>query len=393
MRGRARPRVRPPPDLVEQLSTIVAAENGSWFPELGNHGVGVRFHSGVARARCYLYRFEVGTATSTRPVVVKVRHSEAALRRLDVHDHRPVLAPVRTMSDHDEARREYAGLQLIQDALSDDDTGRFGVLRPLAWLPGHPGFVTDYVDQPTLRTVLLSTSRAHPWNRGRLGETPWENAGAWLRRFHDHPTAEALPAHVGTAREVGDRYRRYADFIQARIGRRSVLGEVGSSGPALAESALPADLPLRTGHGDFVATNLFTTTTGQITGFDPLPLWRLPVYQDLATIVIGLRVLPTQAATQGLMFARQRLATYEAALLRGYFGEEPVPRPALQAFQLLVLLDRWSARVALRSRREGARQRLQEAGVRLASRHYEAEVRGLLALLGDTPGVRPRIPR
>jgi hypothetical protein len=379
----ARPGAHPPADLVDELSTIVAAEGGAWFPDLGDTGLSVRFHSGATRARCYLYRFEVGTATSSRPVAVKVRHSQAELRRTERHDDRPVLAPVRTVSDHDEARREYQGLQLIRDAVSDD-TDRFGVVRPLAWLPRHPGFVTDYVDQPTLRTVLLSTSRAHPWTRGRLGDAPWENAGAWLRRFHDHPSAQALPAPVSTAPEVGDRYRRYADFLQARIGRRSVLDELRSCGPALAESALPAQLPLRTGHGDFVATNLFTTPTGRITGFDPLPLWRLPVYQDLATLVIGLRVLPVQAAAQGFAFDRQRLATYEAALLRGYFGEEPVPRPAVQAFQLLVLLDRWSARVALRSRREGARRRFQEAGVRLTSRHYEAEARGLLARLGAT---------
>jgi hypothetical protein len=247
--------------------------------------------------------------------------------------------------------------------------------------------VTDFVDQATLRAAVLATSRLRPGRRARLGDTPWENAGAWLRRFHEQPSPLDLPARLGTPDDVGDCYRRYAEFIGARIGRRSVLDELGASGPQIAKAALPADLPLRTGHGDFVATNLFTTASGRITGFDPLPLWRLPVYLDLATIVVGLRVLPVQAATQGLAFPREQLDAYEAALWRGYFGADPVPLPALQAFQLLVLLDRWSARVGLRSRRSGPRRQLQEIGVRLASRHYDDEARRLLRRLVDRSAV------
>lgn len=377
----------PPADLVDALSAIVAAEGGSWFPEWAGQPLRVRSAGGSARARCFLYRFVVDSGTSSRPVMVKVRHSEPGLRRVERHGDRPVLAPVRTMSDVDEARLEFDGLRLISDALRGDDTGRFGVLRPLAWLPEHAGFVTDVVDQPTLRSALLATSRLRPGAGRGLDGTPWENAGAWLRRFHEQPTPLVLPARLGTPQDVGDHYRRYADFVAARIGRRPVLDQLTEAGRQIADASLPADLPLRTGHGDFVATNLFVTPTGRVTGFDPLPLWRLPVYQDLATIVVGLRVLPVQATTQGLAFPRERLAGYEAALVRGYFGDEPVPWPALQAFQLLVLLDRWSARVGLRSRRRGARRHLQEAGVRLASRYYEDEARRLLRRLADGPWV------
>lgn len=376
-----------PEGLIDAVAARAAAEVGTWFPEFGDRAPHVGLVSGETRSRCFLYRVHLTCDGLTRPVMVKVRHSDANLRRLDLWQDRPILAPVRTMSDESTAQREYAGLRLIEDALRDEGTGRFGVLRPLAWMPEHAAIVTDFVQQPTLRTVLLGTSRFRVRARSRLDATPWGNAGAWLRAFHDHQTSMVLPPRADTAAHVGGLYEQFADFLADRIGPRPLLEELSASGTEIACRALPAQLPLATGHGDFVANNMFTTAEGRITVFDPLPMWRAPVYQDIATLLVGLRALPVQAITQGLALPRPAVARYEAAFLDGYFGADDVPQTAVLAFQLLVLLDKWSALVSRRVRDGKVRPQLREARIRIASRHYKEEARRLLSRLGALPAV------
>ncbi|TQN37900.1 phosphotransferase family enzyme [Blastococcus colisei] len=370
-----------PDGLLDAVAAATAADGQAWFPDCGTPLSAVRLISAETRARCFLYRVELSSSDATRSIMVKVRHSDPNLRRLHLWEDRPVLAPVRTMDDESTARMEYQGLQLIEDALRDERDDRFGVLRPLAWLPGHAAMVTDLVEHPTLRTVLLGTTRLRLGARVRLGADPWRNAGAWLRLFHDHRSALPLTPRAETATHVGDLFRQFADFLLDRMPDRPLLRELSASGPDLAAWALPAELPLATCHGDFVANNMFTSPNGRITVFDPLPMWRAPVYQDIATLLVGLRALPVQAITQGMALPREAVARYEAAFLSGYFGTDPVPSTAVPAFQLLVLLDKWSALVSRRIRHGTVRPRVREARIRIASRHYHEETRRLLRTL------------
>ena len=378
------------PGLLAAVTEEARTGGSAWFPELRATSLGVRLRHTMERPRCRLFHLDLDDGRTARPVVVKVRHSETRLRRPDRFEDRPVLAPVRLLSDGDTGRREYDGLVLLRDALAPHlDSRRFGVLRPLAWLPEHAAIVTDFVGHPTLRTRLLATSRLHPWSAGPLPGTPWRNAGAALRRFHDQPTSLSLPPRAETPDRVGTLYRQFAEFLLERTGPLPVLAELAACGPELAARSLPADLPLGTGHGDFVANNLFTGAGGEITVFDPLPLWRVPGYQDLATLLVGLRVLPVQAGSRGLAFPAAVLDRYEAELVAGYSGEGSgngdVPGRALAAFQLLVLLDKWSALVS-RGPRTGRVHHLRRARVWAFSRHYRAEARRLLGRLVGPSG-------
>jgi hypothetical protein len=369
--------------LLAAVTEEARTGGSAWFPELRTASVRVRLRHTMERPRCRLFRLDLDDGRTTRPVVVKARHSDTRLRRPDRFEDRPVLAPVRLLSDEDTGRREYDGLVLLRDALSPElGSRRFGVLRPLAWLPEHAAIVTDFVEQPTLRTRLLATSRLHPWSGEPLPGTPWRNAGAALRRFHDQPTSLSLPPRAETPGQVGTLYRQFAEFLLERTGPLPVLAELASCGPELAARSLPSDLPLGTGHGDFVANNLFTGDGGEITVFDPLPMWRVPRHQDLATLLVGLRVLPVQAASRGLALPGAVLDRYEAALVAGYSGDDSADErgSALAAFQLLVLLDKWSALVS-RGPRTGRLQHLRRARVWAFSRHYHAEARRLLGRL------------
>ena len=379
MTGRTKPADCAPRSLMQAVAAEAAEHGRTWFPELRAGPLRVRFRSGWTRSRCLLFRLDLCDDLLTRPLVVKVRHSDPALRRPDRFAQRPVLAPVRTLPDTATARREFDGLALIQSALGERHglDRRFGAIRPLAWLPEHSAFVTDYVGQPTLRTVFLRTSRLRLRRASPLPDRPWENAGAWLRIFHDHPTTLPLSPRADRPAGVGDLLSRFADFLVDRLGGHPLLRELSGSGTDVADAALPPALPLGTGHGDFVANNMFLSREGRITVFDPLPMWRVPVYQDLATMVVGLRMVSSQAMSRGLAFPSPQLQRFEGALYRGYFGDRPPPRTTLHVFQLLVLLDRWSSLVSRRSRHRGVRPHLRDARVRVISHHYETEAHRL----------------
>lgn len=379
--------VEPSADLVAALSLLVAGEGRSWFPDLGPGPLQHVLVGGVVRARCFLYRFELSDGARAREIMVKVRHSRPDLRRENRFSDRPILAPVRTISDEDSARLEYEGLRLIAKALDGADGERFGVLRPLAELPEHAAIVTDVVAHPTLRARLLGTSRFRVGRRKVLGPRPWQNAGAWLRTFHGQPASPHLTPLGETPDQVGGLLCQFADFLRDRVGCRALLDELADAGVDLARHALPVDLPLGTAHGDFTATNIFAAAGGQVTVFDPLPLWRASVFQDLATLLVGVRVHPLQASSLGLALPAATLDDYEAAVLRGYFGDDAVPSRALSTIQLLVLLDRWAALLSNRAPRGAGRAQLHEARVRLASRHYEAEAQRLHAVAAAGPGM------
>jgi hypothetical protein len=387
--------VEPPAALVRAVAASVASDAGTWFPEFAGERPRPHFVGGQARPRCILYRFDLHTEPVVRPVVVKVRHSRPELRRLDRFEgQRPVLAPVRAMSDGDNARREYDGLRSIQDMLQDADPDRFGVLRPLAWLPEHAAIVMDLVEQPTLRNTLLRESRTRVGRRTSVGEGPWRNAGAWLRMFQTHRSPLMVPPDGAVHLSVGDLYRAFGGFLVERIGSRPLLTTLREAGHEIAASALPSEPARGTAHGDFVANNMFLGAGGRITGFDPLPSRNVPLRLDLATLLVNTRVLPLQAVSQGTAIPAADLDRYEAAVLQGYFGSDAVPHTEVVAFQLLVLLEKWATVVSKRLQRGRVRPQLHQLRVRLVSHHYHREARRLFRALEGAGGTAPheRVP-
>ncbi|HEX6248371.1 MAG TPA: hypothetical protein VFZ64_10910 [Nocardioidaceae bacterium] len=366
--------------MTERVLATVAAEAsrraGEWFPDLDAGRVRVRPVSSDARARCFLHMVDLDDGRLVRPVVVKVRHSVPQLRRLDRYESRPVLTPERTLSDAESARLEYDALRDIERAVAPAEPGRFGVLRALAWLPEESGIVMDLVREPTLRDRLLRTSRLQRRPRAPMPATPWHNAGAWLRVFHDEVPGHGLPTRLAHRDQVAALMGEQAAFLGEQLGDPPALRRVRETACELV-GAFPSELPLAAGHGDFVANNMFASENGRVTVFDPLPRWRVPRYQDLATLTVGLRALPLNATSQGLAFGPEDLPRYERAFLAGYFGED-VPVSAVRVYQLVVLLDRWAALVSKTTRGGAARSGVRAARVRLTSRFLQRECGRLL---------------
>ena len=89
----------------------------------------------------------------------------------------------------------------------------------------------------------------------------------------------------------------------------------------------------------------------------------------------ALRTSRANAATQGLLFGRA-IDRIEPEFLAGYFGPEPIPTREIRLFELLLLLDKWSARMIRRA--GGSGSSFQE---RLIDRYFAARSRHLARLL------------
>lgn len=371
--------------LVAAVTDHARDRASDWFPDLEG---GPRLHGSLRRVqkrpRSAIYLVSLSDRRRSRDVVVKVRRHDAPERRIDRYEgRRPILCPERVLPARETGRLEYEGLRLIEGLFGDADPARHGVLRALAWLPEHSALVMDHVQHPTLKTVLARQSRLRlSAGRGPFDERPWQNTGQWLRTYH-------RAAVTGLDERLADRSSALT-LLDSYVG---FLAAIGHDCPALREvaaaagdclDALPQWPELVVGHGDYVPQNLFVGRAGQVTGFDPMPLWRVPRYEDIARFTVGVRLLPDQSVSGGAALDPARLDAYERAFLEGYFGADPVPVAVVHGFQAVLLLDRWAALAGKRrGQRRAARRVMDGLRVRVTSRAYGREALRLAALLRD----------
>lgn len=342
-------------DVVASALAAAAEHGAQWFPQLD----AARLRVAPAgrrqdRPRGLLVRLRLHDGRREAFVVVKARKQSRGGPETSRSATRPVMVAAGQLPEVEMARREFDGLSMIWAAFGDRDSARYAVARPLTWLPEHAGFVMDHVADPTMRQQLMARSRLRPGG-AQLEDAAWVNAGAWLRIYHGLRPAGALQPRLGQRARVAELFEPYAEFLAGRAGHAAFFAALARVGAQRAEAALPGDLPLVVGHGDFVVRNLFESPTGRITVIDPMPRWLAPAHEDLARFVVGMRMLGLQVLSHGLAFGQQQLDGYEAGFLRGYFGEDPVPWEELRAFQLLILMDKWSAAVRAAPRNSAGR--------------------------------------
>lgn len=357
----------------------VGARVQRWYPELtGPQRVELSTLS--QRPSCSLYLVRVRAGEQQRRVLAKVRRdlpggsNGAAGDRPRLRTD-PASAEELTVSEH-------RGLQALAD-LAAEHPGGFGAVRPLDVLPEHATLLMEYVDAGTLREALLAQSRLAPpflpWPRSaRPPYSAWPNAGRWLRTFHDQVPGPDARTRQPTRDSVVERFDAYDRYLTDQLGRR-VLGRVASTGAGLAGTLLPERLPLATGHGDFAPRNVFVDDQGRLSVIDPMPRWRVPRYEDLSRFLVALRLLGLQVHTRGLAYSAAELDRREEAVVAGYFGTDAIPRAELGCYQLLIVLDKWSALVAAATGGSGPVSAARAAAQRIADGYIRAEADRLLA--------------
>jgi hypothetical protein len=368
-------------DLVRDVVALAEDCAGEWFEQFGGPGPSVTLVTLSVRPRCFLYRFALTQRSSRREIVAKVRHSDPRPRRAERYLDRPELTPQRTMPDGEAAHLEYEGLKLIESALEGTDPARFGVVRALGELPDRATVVMEYVDQPTLRQLLARPrGRARRDRDVRVDDRVWAGLGEWLRRFHVAHPGRSMPDRMTRGDDLAGQFDLSSAFlVRAGVDSGPIRALAAAAGRRLDQG--PSELPSAVGHGDFTSQNVFVAADGRVTIFDPLPAWRVCVFEDLARLTMGLRLLGPQTLTRGRLFQARDLDRWESHLLGGYSAGAGPPLDLLHAYQAALLLDRWGELVSKRPARGLTRRGVRKVRVRAAAGWFEREARRLTALL------------
>jgi hypothetical protein len=348
--------------LAQQLRQRAA----DYFPELRSEALEVRLLAERRRTNSAIYRFALVAPGRRRCVFVKV----PAMRGGGRGSERPYLVPETDPAQ--KFRVQYAALRAVHEHFRALGDPRLGAVRPLGLLPGERAFAMEEVEGKPLRELLRRASRLGAWRAAEL-EPAFENAGAWLRAFHAMPADPALATVHAHREDLVELVRTVSRFLAKAIDDEPFFDEVVRATALAARAVLPESLPLGPRFGDFGLTNVLVDARNRVTGIDTLACFRAPIHEDIAYFLTGLETYRGRILSLGLGWGA-RVAALERAFLGGYFAGEPVPWPEIRLFEILRLLERWSAKLA--RNRTNAAGRL---GVALLDRFSRRRVASLLA--------------
>jgi hypothetical protein len=334
-----------------------------------------------------MFAVYLGDLTSAPQILAKVRRAAPAPAEQHRATGRPRLR-AEPSTPQELTALEYEGLQSIVAALGTSHP-TFGVVRPLDHLEPEATILMEYIDAGTLRQRLVSESRLMPRRlptRGRPVSTRvWRHAGDWLRQVQQAGATRPRPARQSERGEIVEQFQSYGVFLADRLGSRAVE-RLASQAAELAATVLPQRLPLAVGHGDYAPRNMFVEGSERITVFDPLPRWQIPRYEDLCRFLVGIRMLGLQVHSHGAAFGRGVLEAHERDAICGYVADDEHLVPQIRCYQLLILLDKWSALVESSIPGRGWRRRANRASLALASRYVSHQASRLLDLARTAAG-------
>jgi aminoglycoside phosphotransferase (APT) family kinase protein len=333
----------------------------------------VEFVKFKQRTGARLYWFRVHCEASSHDLVVKVHSDSEDVASVDTSRPRLVV-PLKLTARH---ARERAALELLEQHLGALDDSRFGAIPILDRIDSLGAVVMAQVDGISMNTLLARLSRLHPTRSTALLRQAVANAGAWLRTYHGLKVDGSITRQPDRDEFIAF-VQRYCNHLAASLGRPEFFRELAKRMTAAAWQLYSTTFSLGLSHGDFAMRNILVASTGRVFVFDTRAFSYAPIYEDLATFALAIRVSRAQTYSHGLFLGEEHLQALEQWLFRGYFGHESVPLKQIQLYALLLLLDKWSVELV----RPTHHPRLVRAARMLVlNRWFERQTRLLLARL------------
>ncbi|MBA3777952.1 MAG: hypothetical protein H0X16_01350 [Chloroflexi bacterium] len=281
------------------------------------------------------YMFAVGSAANRVFVKVPVAPAQPGGAR-------PRVVPLPDFSKKHEL--EYHALTAAQEHFQALGDPRFGAVRVLGHLVNPGAVIMEPVAHPTLAKLFRAVALRRMPPSSLL--PVFENAGGWLQEWHSvPPTRYAVPR--GERREhLVVAVNSFVSFLTKVVGEVAALERIRAAIGPLSRQSLPEKLPLVLGHCDYGLPNIFVGPGNRVAGYDMTAAWRAPPYEDIGYFLTSMKTNRVMLATAGLARRTVPIRQYEEAFLNGYFGEHRRPNGAIALFELVALLDRWSALVA-----------------------------------------------
>jgi aminoglycoside phosphotransferase (APT) family kinase protein len=357
-------------DQLAQILTEVTLHIGAWYPDrLAAADARVVVECDDCRAVNRVIRLRV-TRDDAAIATLIVKAGTSTFAPTILANDRPRLMPVTEAGPRHAL--EFQALRLIERRIAEVGDERLRAIRALEVLEGSCVLVMEaFAGQPLTRLLLRRTPRTRA---GASHAAALANAaGAWLRVLHDTPAGDSTPVRQGTPDELIACFTELGKFFAAAAPSRHLARTIDVG---CAAAACIGVLPVAISHGDFAPRNILVDRQGRIAVIDLLARWQAPRYEDLASFLLAMRTSRVNATTGGLLFGRA-IDRLEPPFLAGYFGSDDIPLRAIRLYELFLLLDKWSSRLARRA--QGAAGGLR---VRLIDRYFESRSRHLARLLG-----------
>lgn len=325
------------------------AHLGEWYPELADD-VSVDLVDLDPRARSQLMRVRVVGRDAPRRTIIVKRTPDAPV----AFDDRPRL--VAPTDPPERLAQEAAGLELAAALAAANIDPLIGAVRPLGILPETGALAMEAYDGRPLHEMLIPGLVRRS---GDLRATALvRRAGRWLRAFHAL-TPEDRPVRQGSRDAIVEAFQAVGSFLAANGAADDVDAIMRAGVDAV--TRLPDPLPTAICHGDFAPRNILVDPSGRVAVIDISVKWQAPIYEDLASLLVALRMSRANALTRGRVFG-PAVGVLEPAFLDGYFDGRPIPRAAIRVYELLLVLDKWSSLLS-RSTDAAPRRRLQERAI------------------------------
>lgn len=334
-----------PTDAVEQH---LREHAGRYFADFDHRPVEVRLVDQQIRPASRFYRYSVSAGDLQHSVLIKMPPPGAGSKPA-AQQASDVLERPRMTSTTDAAIKhllEYRALVAIQCYFERLADRRFGVVKPLTYLPDQSALLMLEVKTPNLNTLFARTNRLQgPLTSLDLRDA-FCNAGAWLRYYHTLPKDHDVQVRHATRDAFVDSITKYVSYLGRVLNQEAFLQAAGAEISARARRVLPSALPLGLGHGDYAMRNILVSPDSSVTVIDTLSRWRVPIYEDIGYFLLRLKANRMQVLSLGYAMNPEVTAEFERQFLAGYFGQEQVPMEAVRLFEIQALLDNWAAQVA-----------------------------------------------
>lgn len=325
----------------DRFTTQLRNRVSHYFPELDSSTTIVQLVDHAIRHHSQLLEFAVADKSFSRKVICKVAFSPMAMNVDAKEQKRPRLfSPPDAASN---GMREYRALESIERHFSRLDDARFGVISMLDLLESPCGMLMEKCPDASLKSLLKKSTRFHLVRKHMPLHRAFSNSGAWLREFHTMPDLEHTQER-DTGRDCFvDAINRFTDGLIQKLGNSAFFFGIRKRVSLAVSKHLPLELPCAVIHGDFAPRNILVGSESRVTIFDTLRRWRAPLYEDLAYLLMSVKVPGPQARSQGSLFSQRQLAGWESEFLSGYFAGGPTPLAAVRLYECLLTLEWWAA--------------------------------------------------
>jgi hypothetical protein len=225
---------------------------------------------------------------------------------------------------------EYHATLALYETLRDDP--RFGVVKPLAWLPEHRALVTEEVEGRPLGELLLGGASTEEL------VVAASRIGAWINQYEKvFPASGSIRLEQRRA-YLDDRLTLLQGRVLSAADRRWALNRFD----VLADEIGSATLPAVAIHADFTPYNIIVGSDGRVTVLDFTMAKIGTQYNDLAHLWFHLELIGTRR--RGL---REACRDMQRALLGGYTETHTSHDPLFR----LMLLQHGVCHVAMMAER------------------------------------------